>query len=148
MLNKQQYEIATKKLIEKLSKFDGFYDSSHYTLPNLVSIIRAVMPVDDVRNLFISPENPVSYASGFCALNSYTIYNLTGGDKYWEYYNLSPKHGFDKYVKYLRNIKNGQYLYLGDIQNVPYDLGHKITKEFICPNGKLYMQLVQDLYRN
>ena len=149
MLNKKQYKQATERLKAKMSAFDGCYDSSHYSLTELVDVIRAVMPDDEVRNLFINVENPVSYASGFCALNAYVVYNLTGGDKYWEYYNLSPKHGFNKYVKYLKNKKNGQYLYLGDIQNIPYDLGKPITKEFICPNATLYTELIkQQVARN
>ncbi|MBP5794423.1 MAG: hypothetical protein J6W41_00185 [Alphaproteobacteria bacterium] len=148
MLNKKEYKLATEKLKAKMSAFDGCYDSSHYTLTELVSIIRAVVPIDDVRAKFIDVEKPVSYASGFCALNSYVIYNLTGGDKYWEYYTISPKHGFYKYVKYLKNKKNGQYLYLGDIQNIPYDLGHPITQEFRCPNAELYTALIENLSRN
>ncbi len=132
-----------------MSAFDGCYDNSHYTLTELVSTIRAVMPVDDVRAVFVDVENPISYASGFCALNSYTVYNLTGGDTYWEYYHISSKYGFDKDVCYLKNKKNGKYLYLGDIQNIPYDLGHPIdTANFKCPNGKLYMALIENLARN
>lgn len=149
MLDKKQYQLATKKLKAKMSAFDGYYDDAHYSLTELVSTIRAVMPVDDVRAVFVNVKNPVSYASGFCALNSYTVYNLTGGDKYWEYYHISSKYGFDKDVCYLKNKKNGKYLYLGDIQNIPYDLGHPIdTAKFKCPNGKLYMALIENLARN
>ncbi len=143
MLSRKKYKLATKRLKAKLNAFEGCYDNSHYSLVELVETIRAVMPVDDVRDAFIAVENPVSYASGFCALNSYAIYNLTGGDKYWEYYHISPKYSFDKDVCYLKNKKNGRYLYLGDIQNIPYDLGHPINTNFKCPNGTLYTELIK-----
>jgi len=148
MLTWKEYQLATEQLKKKMSVFDGCYDSSHYTLTELVSTIRSVMPIDYVREKFIYVEKPISYASGFCALNSYTIYNLTGGDKYWEYYNISPKNGFYEYVKYLRNKKNGEYLYLGDIPNIPYNLGRPITQEFKCPNAELYVALIKKLSHN
>lgn len=149
MLSTEKYKQATEKLKAKMSSFDGCYDSSHYSLTELVGIIRAVMLVDDVRANFVDVKNPVSYASGFCALNSYAIYNLTGGKKYWQYYHISPKYGFDKNVAYLKNIKNNQYLYLGDIQEIPYDLGHPIDNtQFKCPNGDLYTLLIKQLSRN
>lgn len=149
MLKKEEYKSATEKLKRYAQSFTGFYDDTHYSLVELVDKIRTVMPIDTVRTKFIDVKNPISYASGFCALNSWVIYNLTGGGKYWEYYHISPKYGFDKNVAYLRNKKNGQYLYLGDIQNIPYDLGHAIDNtKFKCPNAELYTNLIKHLANN
>ena len=140
----KQYNLATEKLKKKMSVFSKCYDNTNYSLTDLVRIIRQAMSVADVRQKFINVDNPVSFASGFCALNSYVIYNLTGGDKYWEYYHISPKYGFNRDVAYLRNKKNNQFLYLGDIQDIPYELGHPIDgKKFKCPQGGEYLSLIK-----
>ena len=52
MLDAKKYHLATQKLKAKMSAFDGYYDNAHYSLSDMVVLIRRVMLDDVVRKTF------------------------------------------------------------------------------------------------